>query len=908
MDQNALMEDLRRQLAEATDGLALFRALFDTSDSGYSIQEAIYNADGRLVDFLGVDFNRAYEKTTGIAPWRGRRLSEIHTVEDYWFDFYDNVLRTGSPGRIEEYSPQHSIWLSVNASRIGGQGSKLVASVFENITSRKNADIVVRGNETKFRAVFDTMIEACCIFEMIYDDLGRPVDWKILEANAGYEKQSGLKDVAGKLASEVMPGTEPYWIETFGRVVETGEAEQIEKWHQPTGRWIHSSTARVGGSGSRRLVSVFYDITERKRAEIALRESEERQAFLLELSDALRPLSEPIAIQETACRLLGRYLGVDRMRYVEMDRPRDNFVNARNDFAGERPSHIGVYDTATFLAQAAALADGHSLAISEVATDKALSEAERAGMLANSVAAALTVALLKDGVVVAAIAAMSDTPRSWSDLDHAIIDETADRTWAALERARAEAALRESEERFQQFAEASAGALWIRDAARLEMEYVSPAITTIYGRQRDYLLGDIQKWAALIVPEDRESALKHIERARQGESVVHEFRIHRLSDHTFRWVRNTDFPLRDSNGNIQRIGGIAEDVTEAKLAIEHQRVLVSELQHRVRNIMAMIRSMADRSAAGADSIEDYRGNLSGRLLALSRVQVLLTRQANQGESLKTVVENEVSAQAHHQGQYELSGPDIMLSPKAVEVLSLTFHELSTNALKYGALSVPGGMVSVQWRTFEKRGAPWLSLDWVETGALTRNPKIRRGFGSDLIEGKIPYELGGSGRITIEPSGAHCHLELPLKDRESILETDAPMPTVVFGGALDMTGAPDLTGQTVLVVEDDYYIAADTAAALRGAGATVLGPYPSEETALQALHDNTPTAAVIDLNLGIGGTKFVIAHLLRKRAIPFVFLTGYDANVIPSDFIDVTRLQKPAELRQLVGAVAAALVT
>ena len=178
---------------------------------------------------------------------------------------------------------------------------------------RARAEAALRDSEAKFRATFETMIEACCIFDMVYDEQGRPVDWKILEANPGYERQSGLKGVAGRLASDVMPGTEPYWIETFARIVETGEAEQIEKWHQPTGRWIHSSTARVGGPGSRRLVSVFYDITERKQAEIALRESEARFRNVLNAMAEGFALFAPdftiLDVNDETCRVDGRGRG-----------------------------------------------------------------------------------------------------------------------------------------------------------------------------------------------------------------------------------------------------------------------------------------------------------------------------------------------------------------------------------------------------------------------------------------------------------------------------------------------------------------------------------------------------------------------------------------------------------------------
>lgn len=290
------------------------------------------------------------------------------------------------------------------------------------------------------------------------------------------------------------------------------------------------------------------------------------------------------------------------------------------------------------------------------------------------------------------------------------------------------------------------------------------------------------------------------------------------------------------------------------------------------------------------------------MLALARVQTLLTRQANAGGSLRSILESEIGAQAHSENQYELTGPDIMLSPKAVEVLTLAFHELSTNALKYGALSVSDGKITVRWTPFEKREKPWLAIDWVEESAPPRPPPTRRGFGSELIEAKIPYELRGTGKTTITPEGARCHIEFPLGDAESILETDAPMPTKLYGGTVDMTGAADLTGKTVLVVEDDYYVAADTAAALRSAGATVLGPCGTEEDALHLLQEETPIAVVLDLNLGGGGPKFEIARQLGKRGIPFLFLTGYDLDVIPDELADVQRLQKPIALRDVVEAV------
>jgi DNA-binding LytR/AlgR family response regulator len=121
--------------------------------------------------------------------------------------------------------------------------------------------------------------------------------------------------------------------------------------------------------------------------------------------------------------------------------------------------------------------------------------------------------------------------------------------------------------------------------------------------------------------------------------------------------------------------------------------------------------------------------------------------------------------------------------------------------------------------------------------------------------------------------------------------------------VEMTGEPSLTGQTVLVLEDDFYLAEDASGALRGAGAEVIGPCPSTAAAIKAIQARSPTAAIVDINLGTG-PSFEMARVLRKAGTPFVFLTGYDQAVIPAEFEDVARLQKPVQLRHVVRAVAA----
>ncbi|HEY0034452.1 MAG TPA: HWE histidine kinase domain-containing protein, partial [Devosia sp.] len=292
--------------------------------------------------------------------------------------------------------------------------------------------------------------------------------------------------------------------------------------------------------------------------------------------------------------------------------------------------------------------------------------------------------------------------------------------------------------------------------------------------------------------------------------------------------------------------------------------------------------------------------LSGRLAAMARTQSLLTHAVSDGIEIGTLIRNELAAQAYHEGQYELSGPKVTISPKAAEVLTLAVHELATNALKYGALASHEGKITVNWRFVQPNGHPRLRLTWSERRPATPGwqPPTRRGFGTTLIEERVPYELFGEGRLKITPEGAEARIEFPLQEGASILETGSPVLTTIAGGSIDMSSTPLLTGKRVIVVEDDFYLASDIAAALRNAGALVVGPFGTEEAALKAVMNGSIDAAVLDINLG-SGPSFATARAMKEAGVPYLFLTGYNAATIPNELKSAPVMSKPADLRAMV---------
>src|SRR6516225_9039313 len=351
-------------------------------------------------------------------------------------------------------------------------------------------------------------------------------------------------------------------------------------------------------------------------------------------------------------------------------------------------------------------------------------------------------------------------------------DQRAKRGWPgdALEReiashALTRSALSESEARFRDFAEASSDVLWIRDANTLRWEYVSPAVEAVYGISREEASSrnDLLQWAELIVPEDRQHALDCITRAQNGERISFEYRIRLRKNGQIRWLRSSVFPMLSQDGRVERIGGIGQDITVLKSALDRQRTLLAELQHRVRNTLAVIRSIVRRTAETSETVEDFANHLDGRIGAFSRVQVAVTRDPLAGFDFAELISEELRACAAREGeQFSLHGPAVRLRAKVAESVGLAIHELATNALQHGAFTADRGHIDVRWVKERRQGQAWLSLKWKESGMTGRPVEQKReGFGTILLRHTLQYDLGAEVTRVYEPSGFRCEIAFPL---------------------------------------------------------------------------------------------------------------------------------------------------
>lgn len=309
---------------------------------------------------------------------------------------------------------------------------------------------------------------------------------------------------------------------------------------------------------------------------------------------------------------------------------------------------------------------------------------------------------------------------------------------------------------------------------------------------------------------------------------------------------------------------ISNTEAEREAASQKQEMLIAELNHRVRNILGLIRGLISQSRVDEQDIDTFARVLGERVHALARAHDQITAKNWGPGSFQTLIATEAGAYLGSvSNTVQMSGPPVLLTPQALSTLALVIHELITNAAKYGALTGQGGHVDITWRMGPEGS---LLVDWVEVGGPLVQPPTRRGFGSTIIEHSIPHELGGRASIAFPVTGVVVHLEVPAPF--VVVQPEAePLPPPA---AAPVHGR--LSG-TVLVVEDNMIIALDAEAMLMDMGAQSVVTASCVADAIALLDTETPTFALLDVNLG-GEDSFPVADRLADAGIAYIFASGY----------------------------------
>ena len=336
------------------------------------------------------------------------------------------------------------------------------------------------------------------------------------------------------------------------------------------------------------------------------------------------------------------------------------------------------------------------------------------------------------------------------------------------------------------------------------------------------------------------------------------------------------------------------------LAETERNALVAEIDHRVRNVLAAVQSMASQSARRAGTLDGFLKAFSGRLKAMASAHELLTATRGRGASIQDLATGALSTLAPGQTRWE--GPDLFLTSRAASALSLALHELAMNAVKHGALSREGGRVLVRWRRPDEGG---FELEWSESGGPPAPAQVQRGFGMVLLEEVAARELEGEVAMEMRASGLKARVRAgPAAVAEANgVRVERPRPEAAPAAPVSAPGgrAASIEGMKVIIVEDAILLAMELEAGLQEAGVEVIGSAALVDEAM-ALVDEPMDAAVLDCNLN-GESVIPVAEALAARGVPFLFATGYGETRGAPEGFDAPIIRKPYDVAQITSALA-----
>ncbi len=448
------------------------------------------------------------------------------------------------------------------------------------------------------------------------------------------------------------------------------------------------------------------------------------------------------------------------------------------------------------------------------------------------------------------------------------------------------AALAESEARLRRVVDGAPFPVIVH-AEDGEIVHISRSLADMTGYARQEV-ATINQWLERAVESGREASAFDIDRLYALDRPIDEgeFAILTADGQRRLWSFRSAPIGRDERGRRLAVS-MAADQTDRQEAEKRMRLLMREVDHRAKNALAVVQSIVQLSRA--EDPDTFAGAVQGRVSAIARAHTLLSETRWSGADLATMVRFELEAfSAGH--RTTMSGPPVSIVAEAAQAVSIVLHELSTNAAKYGALSVPEGSVAVSWSVNRTTGQ--LVLRWDESGGPPVSPPTRFGFGSFIIEQTVTGQLHGDLRHDWDESGLRWRMTIASECyvTSGIRDPGAAAPTPANDEPKRATG-----GARVLVVEDEALTAIALSHLLQDQGFQVIGPVGRVQDAIDLARADRPDVAVLDVNL-FGQLSFPVAEVLDGMGVPFLFCTGYGSLDAPNE-----RLRRAPVLRKPVGA-------
>lgn len=521
-------------------------------------------------------------------------------------------------------------------------------------------------------------------------------------------------------------------------VTAAGEIRQIE-WRNSL---LRDENGQVTG-----LLRSGIDVTERCTIEDEFRRVELRQRYLLDLEGHLRDAVSARAAVDAACAALGRQLGAIFVGVGELQ-PDDEHTVVESEWrkTAAVPSTLGRHhQPTTGRNRFAAMLRGEVVVVRDVLDDPRTADAvARQAYAVFGARASLDIPLVRAGKVRALMFVADEEPRDWLPDEIALAQETLDRAWHAAERARAEAALAANEGKLRAILDALPIGVVLGEAPTGRISFASRATEAIF-RHPPLASPDMdayRDWEGYHADgrrvEGHEYPLARV--LQTGAPAEGDYR-YRRGDGSMSWVRLTGAPIRDANDQlIAGVVGVIDIDREVQL-LEHQRVLVAELSHRVKNVLAVVQGIALQTIRRAGSLEAFGPTFEGRLQALATAHSLLLMNDWSTVTLPELVGALLAPFGSRADAVRATGAAIELNARQGIALSLILHELATNSTKYGALSTPGAALQIDWRLHEDLSG--IRLRWRETGLDAPPVFATEGFGTRLIRRSVATDLRGT---------------------------------------------------------------------------------------------------------------------------------------------------------------------